>query len=153
MTASTYSPLSHKAALLLDKATRRARGDDLLKDSEGSDVGQGLLLFQRADEACGSGVYYPPTLKSMRTAFELAWKHISSMFEDAEAAREILAVQILHHVERGEHNVGRLATSATDDLIALTGIRDRRQSTRRNSSPTAYVKRSFADYRALRQAT
>jgi hypothetical protein len=153
MTDSTYSPLGHKGASLLDKATRRARGDNFLKDSGGSDAGQGWLLFQRADEASGSGVYYPATLKSMRTAFELAWKHISPMFEDAEAAREILAVQILHHVDRGEHNVGRLARSATEDLIALTGIRDRRQSTRRNSSAIAYVKRSFADYRALRQAT
>jgi hypothetical protein len=154
MTDSTYSsPLGHKGALLLDKATRRACGRNFLHNGAENDAVQGRLLFERADEATGSGVYYPATLKSMRTAFELAWKHISPMFEDAEAAREILAVQILHHVDRGEHNVGRLATSATDDLIALTGPRDRRQSARRNSSPNAYVKRSFADYRALRQAT
>jgi hypothetical protein len=153
MTDSIYSPLDHKGSPLLDKATRRARGDNFLDGGAESDAVQGWLLFERADEAKGSGVYYPAALKSMRTAFELAWKHISPMFEDAEAAREILAVQILHHLDRGEHNVGRLATSATDDLIALTGPRDRRLSTRRNSSPKAYVKRSFADYRALRQVT
>jgi hypothetical protein len=153
MTASTYSPLRHKGALLLERATRRARGDNLLDGGTESDAVQGWLLFQRADEATGSGVYYPATLKTMRMAFELAWTHISPLFEDAEAARAILAVQILHHVDRGEHNIGRLATSATDDLIALTGPHERHQSARRNSSPKAYVKRSFADYRALRQAT
>lgn len=153
MTNSTYSPLGSKDAFHLGKGTRRAGGDNLLDGREGRDAGQGWLLFQRADDVTSSGVYYPATLKSMRTAFELAWKHLSPMFEDAEAAREILAVQILHHADRGEHNVGRLATSATDDLMALTGARDRRQSARRNSAPKAYAKRSFVDYRALRQVT
>jgi hypothetical protein len=149
MTASTYSPLDRKDASLLHKATRRFRGNDFRGGG-----GQESLLFQRADEATASGIYYPETLKSMRAAFELAWKHVSPMFEDAEAAREILAVQIFHHVDRGEHNVGRLATSATGDFIALmTGSPDRRYSPRRSSSPKEYVKRSFADYRALRQGT
>jgi hypothetical protein len=79
-------------------------------------AGQGRLLFQQAGP---SGVYYPETLKSMRAAFDLAWRHVCSKFQDREGARHWLAVQILHHVNRGEHNVGRIATSAADDLLAL----------------------------------
>jgi hypothetical protein len=109
------------------------------------------LLFQRADDAGASGVYYPEALKSMCMAFDLAWKHVSWMFEDQEKARRILAVQLLHHADRGEHNVGRLATSATDDLIALTGVSGRRHSRTSSTLAKASVKRTFADYRALRQ--
>jgi hypothetical protein len=126
------------------------------RDFEGrnrGDGGHGSLLFQRADEAAASGVYYPETLKAMRTAFDLAWKQVSSMFEDREKARQILAVQIFHHVDRGEHNVRRLATSATDDLIVLTGASARPHWPTRSVAAKAYAKRSFADYRALRQAT
>jgi hypothetical protein len=89
----------------------------------------------------------------MRTAFDLAWKHVSPMFEERQKARQILAVQIFYHVDRGEHNVGRLATSATDDLLALTGASDRPRSRTHSASPKAHAIRSFADYRALRQAT
>jgi hypothetical protein len=65
-------------------------------------------------------VYYPEILKSMRLAFDLAWNSVSSSFEDPETARHILAVQIFHHADRGEHKVGGLATAAADDLLALT---------------------------------
>jgi len=82
-------------------------------------AGQGRLLLR---EATTSGVYYPETLKSMREAFDLAWKHVCSKFQDREGARHWLAGQILHHVNRGEHNVGRLATSAADDLLAEKSI-------------------------------
>jgi hypothetical protein len=84
-------------------------------------------------------------------AFDLAWKHVSLTFEDQEKARSILAVQILHHVDRGEHNVGRLATSATDDLVALTGVSDRRYVRTRGTSTKGVARRSFATYRALRE--
>jgi hypothetical protein len=87
----------------------------------------------------------------MRTAFDLAWKHMSAVFEDQESARRILAVQILHHVDRGEHNVGRLATAASDDLIALTGTFHRDYPRSRSTSINAYAKQSFADYRSARQ--
>jgi hypothetical protein len=110
-------------------------------------------LFQRPDEARGSGVYYPETLKSMCVAFHLAWTHVSLTFEDPKRARGILAAQILHHVDRGERNIGRLATSATDDLIALTGGSGHRYVQTRGVATKPYVGRSFAAYRALRGLT
>jgi hypothetical protein len=71
-----------------------------------------------------SGIYYPELARSMRIAFDLVWNHVSSRFEDPETARRILAVQILHHADRGEHKVGGLATAAVDDLLALAGACD-----------------------------
>jgi hypothetical protein len=151
MTDATYSPLGHKGASRLDKATGRFRGNGFRSGRERSNGGRGWLLFQRADETTGSGVYYPETLKSMGMAFDLAWKHMSVIFEDRESARQILAVQILHHVDRGEHNVGRLATAATDDLIALTGVFHRDYPRGRSASVNAYAKQTFVDYRSARQ--
>jgi hypothetical protein len=75
-----------------------------------------------------SGVYYPEILKSMRLAFDLAWSRVSLSFEDPEAARRILAKQILHHADRGQRKVGGLATAAADDLLALTGACGHRRS-------------------------
>jgi hypothetical protein len=151
MTASTCSPLGHKGASLLDKVTGRFHGNAFRASRDRSNAGRGWLLFQRADEATASGVYYPETLKSMRMAFDLAWKHMSAIFEDQESARRILAVQIFHHVDRGEHNVGRLATAATDDLIALTGVFHRNYPPGRSASTNAHAKQSVADYRSARQ--
>lgn len=153
MTASAYSPIYRKNTPPLHNIVIPFRAREFRGRSNKGDREPERLLFQRADEAAASGVYYPETLKSMRMAFELAWKQISSRFEDQEKARRILAAQIFHHVDRGEHNVGRLATSATDDLIVLTGASDHPHWVRRSSSPKAYGKRSFADYRALRQTT
>jgi hypothetical protein len=151
MTAPSYSPLGRKGAALLDKTTGRFRGNDFRNGRDGSNAGQEWRLFQRADEATASGVYYPEALKSMRMAFDLAWKHMFSIFEDQESARRILAVQIFHHMDRGEHNVGRLATAATDDLIALTGVFHREYPRSGSTSTNAYAKQSFADYRSARQ--
>lgn len=109
------------------------------------------LLFQRADDG-PSRVYYPETAKSMCMAFDLAWKHLSVVFADPKRARSILAVQILHHVNRGEHNVERLATAATEDLYALISGSDRRLRWDQSISAEARVKRSFVAYRALREA-
>jgi hypothetical protein len=88
----------------------------------------------------------------MCMAFDLAWKHLSVMFEEPDRARRILAVQILHHVDAGEHNVRRLATSATEDLFVLIGGSDRRLRRDARIPAEAHVKRSFATYRALREA-
>src|SRR4051812_32240032 len=109
--------------------------------------GQERLLFQQAGT---SGVYYPETLKSMRLAFDLAWNHVSSIFEDPEAARQILAVQILHHTDRGEHGVGGLATAATTGLFAAAGVCDCHYP---STGPQAKknVNRDFAHFRTLRQ--
>ena len=151
MTVPAYSRTKPRSTSLLYDRAGPFRASEFSDRANQRNAGQGWLLFQRADEAVASGVYYPPALKSMRMAFDLAWKHVSSMFEDQEGARQILAVQILHHADRGEHNVGRLATSAADDLIALTGVSDRLYPRTRSISAKAHVNRSFAEYRALRQ--
>jgi hypothetical protein len=154
MTASAHLPMNPKSTSLLHNTAAPSRARGFRGFGNKGDAEHGRLLFQRADEAAASGVYYPETLKLMRMAFDLAWRHVFSMFEDQERARQILAVQILHHIDRGEHNAGRLATSAADDLIALAGgASDRAYSSSRSTSAKAYTKRSFADYRALRQAT
>src|SRR4051794_35307837 len=96
-----------------------------------------------------SGVYYPGTLKSMRLAFDLAWNHVSSMFEDAETARQILAVQILHHADRGEHTVQNLATAAIDDLLALTGVCDAHPPSTQSPRVKRNVNQDFTHFRTL----
>jgi hypothetical protein len=152
MNASAYSQTDGTSTPPPLKPGGAFPANNIQEPSNRSNAGQGWLLFQRADEAA-SGVYYPATLKSMRTAFDLAWENMSPMFEDQEKARQILALQILHHVDRGEHNVGRLATAAADDLITLAGASDRPQSRRRSASEKASTRRSFVAYRTLRHAT
>jgi hypothetical protein len=151
MTVPAYRPAERRNQALLFKPAAPFRGGDSYAAEDEGNAGQGRLLFERADDARGSGVYYPETLKTMCRAFDLAWKHVSSTFEDQEKARSILAVQILHHVDRGEHNVGRLATSATDDLLALTRASDRRYVRTRGTSTKGIARQSFATYRALRE--
>jgi hypothetical protein len=151
MTVPAYLPAEQRNQAVLFKPTAPLRGSDSYAGEEESNAGQGRLLFERADDARASGVYYPETLKSMCMAFDLAWKHVSLTFEDQEKARSILAVQILHHVDRGEHNVGRLVTSATDDLVALTRVSDRRYVRTRRTSTKGIATRSFVTYRAQRE--
>jgi hypothetical protein len=154
MAASAYLPMDPKSASLLHNTAAASQAREFRAFGDKGDAEQGRLLFQRADEAAASGVYYPETLKMMRMAFDLAWGHVFSMFEDQERARQILAVQVLHHIHRGEHNARRLATSAADDLIALAGgASDRAYSSSGSTSAKAYTTQSFAHYRALRQAT
>jgi hypothetical protein len=99
--------------------TTSSRGD--FRKTTGQTVSASSGPFK---EAKTSGIYYPELAKSMRMAFDLAWNHVSSRFEDPETARRILAVQILHHADHGEHKVGGLATAAADDLLALAGACD-----------------------------
>jgi hypothetical protein len=151
MIVPAYPPTERRNQPPLSEPTGPFRGIDSYRARDKNNAGQGRHLFQRPDEAGASGVYYPEATKSMCMAFDLAWKHVAVTFEDAQRARSILAVQILHHVDRGEHNVGRLATSATDDLIALTGVSDRRYVQARSTLIKGYARRSFATYRALRE--
>ena len=153
MTIPAYPPTERSSQPLLPKPTGPFRGSESYSAPDEGNAGQEWLLFLRADEARGSRVYYPETLKSMCMAFDLAWRHLSFTFEEPERARNILAAQILHHVDQGERNVGRLATSATDDLIALTGGSDRRYAQTRGAATRLHVGRSFAAYRALRGLT
>jgi hypothetical protein len=150
MTVSAYSRTERRSTSLWPGATDHLGASRFSDRTDQSNAGQGWLLFQRADEAGSSGVYYPEALKSMRTAFNLAWKHVSPMFDDQERARQTLAVQILYHLDRGEHRVGRLATSAADDLIALTSTPDR-PPLRNHSASAKESVRSFVHYRALRR--
>jgi hypothetical protein len=115
--------------------------------NDGND-GQERLLFQQAES---SGVYYPETLKSMRLAFDFAWNQVSSIFDDPETARQILAAQILHHADRGEHKAEGLAAAATDDLLALTEVCDRHHPATGGTRANGNVNRDFAHFRTLRQ--
>jgi hypothetical protein len=134
--------------LLLPDTTTPFRVLDVWHHRDEGNNRQERLLFQQART---SGVYYPEILKSMRLAFCLAWNHVSSMFEDPEAARQILAVQILQHADRGEHKAGGLATAATDDLFALTGVCDRHRPPTGNPRPHKNVNRDLAQFRTLRR--
>ena len=128
----------------------RTSSDDFLRQAAGpADSSEGeWLLFQRP--ASGpSGVYYPHIAKSMCTALDLAWKHVSLVLADPERARSVLAVQILHHVDGGEHNVRRLAMAATSDLLALIDGSDRRLLLDRSISAKARTKPSSAAARTL----
>jgi len=88
-------------------------------------------------------------LKSMRLAFDLAWNHVSSMFEDPETARRLLAVKILHHASRGEHKIGGLTTAAIDDFLAVTGVCDRHHPSTGGLPTSKNAKRDFAHFRTL----
>jgi hypothetical protein len=89
----------------------------VFRKSTGQTVSSFLVPLKRTKT---SRVYYPEILASMRLAFDLAWNNVSSSFEDPETARRILAVQIFHHADRGEHKIGGLASAAAVDLLALT---------------------------------
>jgi hypothetical protein len=134
--------------LLLSQTTTPFHVLDIVDQRNEDGNGQERLLF---GQAVTSGVYYPETLKSMRLAFDLAWNHVSSMFEDPETARQILAVQILRHADRGEHKVEGLTTAAADDLLAVTGVCDRHHPSTGGPRADENVKRDFAHFRTLRQ--
>jgi hypothetical protein len=146
MNASANTKRQHE--LFLPKTATPFHVLDVRHQQNQSNDEQGRLLFQQARTP---GVYYPEILKSMRRAFDLAWNHVSSMFEDPETARQILAVQILHHADRGEHKAGGLATAATDDLLALTGVCDPHRPPTGNPRAHKNVNRDLAQIRTLRQ--
>jgi hypothetical protein len=131
--------------LILLQTTTPSRLFDVQHQENEGNHGQERLLFR---QAVTSGVYYPETLKSMRLAFDLAWNHVSSLFEDPETSRQILAAQILHHADRGKHKVSGLATAAADDLLALTGVCDRHHASTGGPRAKGNVNRDFAHFRA-----
>jgi hypothetical protein len=146
MNAPTNTKRQHN--LLLSQTTTSFHVLDILDQKNEGNDGQERLLFR---QAMTSGVYYPEILKSMRLAFDLAWNQVSSMFEDPETARQILAVQILHHADRGEHKVGGLTTAATEDLLAVTGVCDRHHPSTGGPRANENVNRDFVHFRTLRQ--
>jgi hypothetical protein len=62
-------------------------------------------------------VYSPDSLKIMTTAFDYAHKSLPAKFHGNDRARRKLALLILRHVERGEHDPERLAASAVLDFL------------------------------------
>jgi len=62
-------------------------------------------------------VYGPDTLKIITAAFDSAYECLPAEFKKSEYARRKLALLILRHIERGEHNSSRLAETAMLDFL------------------------------------
>jgi hypothetical protein len=62
-------------------------------------------------------VYGPDSLKIMAVAFDNAHKSLPAKFQENDRARRKLALLILRHIERGEHDPVRLAHSAVLDFL------------------------------------
>jgi hypothetical protein len=62
-------------------------------------------------------VYSPDSLKVMTAAFDYAHKSLPTKFQENDRARRKLALLILRHIERGEHDPQRLAASAVLDFL------------------------------------
>ena len=62
-------------------------------------------------------VYGPDTLKIMAAAFDSAHKCLPAKFRENDQARRKLALLILRHIERGEHNPRCLADLAVLDFL------------------------------------
>ena len=62
-------------------------------------------------------VYNPETLKMMGAAFDTACQSFPPDLKDHEGARRKLALLILRHMERGEHDERRLSDLALFDFM------------------------------------
>jgi hypothetical protein len=62
-------------------------------------------------------VYGPDTLKIITAAFDNAHECLPAEFKKSEHARRKLALLILRHMERGEHDPSRLAETAVLDFL------------------------------------
>ena len=62
-------------------------------------------------------VYDPETLKMMGAAFDTAWQSFAPDLKDHEGARRKLALVILRHMDRGEHDATRLSDLALLDFL------------------------------------
>ena len=61
--------------------------------------------------------YGPDFLKVMTTAFDYAHESLPAKLQENDRAKRRLALLILRHIERGEHDPERLATSAVLDFF------------------------------------
>ena len=61
--------------------------------------------------------YGPDTLKIITNAFDNAHQCLPAEFKKNEHARRKLALLILRHMERGEHDPSRLAETAVLDFL------------------------------------
>jgi hypothetical protein len=62
-------------------------------------------------------VYSPDSLKTMAAAFDNAHKSLPVKFQGNDRAKHKLALLVLRHIERGEHDPVRLANSAVLDFL------------------------------------
>lgn len=62
-------------------------------------------------------VYGPDRLKIMTTAFDNAHECLPTNLRQNDRARRKLALLIMRHIERGEHDPRSLATVAVLDLL------------------------------------
>ncbi len=62
-------------------------------------------------------VYDPETLTTMGAAFDTACRSFPPDLKDHEGARRKLALLILRHMERGEHDARRLSDLALFDFM------------------------------------
>ncbi len=62
-------------------------------------------------------VYGPDTLKIMTVAFDNAHRCLPAKFKENDHARRKLALLIIRHMERGEHNPVSLANVAVLDFL------------------------------------
>jgi len=62
-------------------------------------------------------VYDPETLTTMGAAFDTACQSFPPDLKDHEGARRKLALLILRHMERGEHDARRLSDLALFDFM------------------------------------
>jgi len=62
-------------------------------------------------------VYGPDTLKVMTAAFDNAHQCLPAKYKENDHARRRLALLIIRHLERGEHNPSRLAETAVLDFL------------------------------------
>jgi len=62
-------------------------------------------------------VYGPETLKVITAAFDNAHECLPAEFQENDRARRKLALLILRHMDRGEHDPVRLADSAVLDFL------------------------------------
>ena len=62
-------------------------------------------------------VYGPDTLKIITAAFDNAHECLPATYQKNDRARRRLALIILRHIDRGEHDPVRLADSAVLDFL------------------------------------
>jgi hypothetical protein len=70
-------------------------------------------------------VYPPETLTVMAAAFDQAWQSLPRAVNGNDDLRRQLALIILQHVDRGEHDPIRLSEIAYRELAGLDNLGDR----------------------------
>lgn len=64
-------------------------------------------------------IYPPETVVAMSTAFDRVCRSVSTRINRDDSVRRRLALIILRHVDRGEHDPQRLSEIALDELAGI----------------------------------